>query len=88
MALPMDFEARMDQLRERNEALAQSLELTGAMQQANEREIERVAATVDKLAQKIEVLSDRTAQAMEAITRLSNIVEAHESRISDLEDEQ
>jgi methyl-accepting chemotaxis protein len=84
----MDFEARMDQLRERNEALAQSLELTGAMQQVNEREIERVAATVDQLAQKIEVLTDRTAQAMEAITRLSNIVEAHESRLSDLEDEQ
>lgn len=88
MPLPMDFEARMDQLRERNEALAQSLELTGAMQQVNEREIERVAATVDQLAQKIEVLTDRTAQAMEAITRLSNIVEAHESRLSDLEDEQ
>jgi methyl-accepting chemotaxis protein len=88
MPLPMDFEPRMDQLRERNEALAQSLELTGAMQQVNEREIERVAATVDQLAQKIEVLTDRTAQAMEAITRLSNIVEAHESRLSDLEDEQ
>ena len=88
MPLPMDFEARMDQLRERNEALAQSLELTGAMQQVNEREIERVAATVDQLAEKIEVLTDRTAQAMEAITRLSNIVEAHESRLSDLEDEQ
>lgn len=87
MPQPTDFEARMDQLRERNEALAQSLELTGAMQQVNEREIERVAATVDKLTQKIEVLSDRTAQAMEAITRLSNIVEAHEARISDLEDE-
>lgn len=87
MAQPMDFEAKMEQLRERNEALAQTLELTGSMQQVNEREIERVAATVDKLAEKVEVLTDRTVQAMEAITRLSNIVEAHESRLSDLEDE-
>ncbi len=59
MAQPMDFEAKMEQLRERNEALAQTLELTGSMQQVNEREIERVAATVDKLAEKVEVLTDR-----------------------------
>lgn len=88
MAQLFDLEAKMEQLRERSDALAQSLELSNAMQQANEREIERLAATVDKLAQKIDVLTDRTAQAMEAITRISNIVEAHESRVSDLEDEQ
>jgi chromosome segregation ATPase len=88
MAQIFDLEARLEQLKERSDALAQSLELSNAMQQANEREIERLAATVDKLAQKIDVLTDRTAQAMEAITRISNIVEAHESRVSDLEDEQ
>lgn len=90
----MDFEARLDRLTERHEALAQTVEITIAMQQANERAIATLVATVDKLAAKIDKLDDvtnaltaRTIQAMDAITRLSRIAEAHEQRLFDLEDQ-
>jgi hypothetical protein len=89
----MDFEARLDRLTERHEALAQTVEITVAMQQTNEKQIAALVATVDRLAGKmdvltgkVDILTERTIQAMDAITRLGRIAEAHESRLSDLED--
>ena len=66
---------------ERINAIAMHLEIVAGMQVENEKAI----ASNEKA---IATLTERTIQAMDAITRLANIVGAHEERLSGLEGEQ
>ena len=70
----MDIDQRLDKLTERHEALTQSVELIARMQQKNE-----------EAHQKNEVL---LAHVMESIGSLARIAQAHERRITGLEDRQ
>lgn len=64
---------------ERIDAIAVQLEVVAGMQSANARAI---AANEKAIA----ILTERTIQAMDAISRLAPITDAHEDRISELED--
>lgn len=57
------------------EALTQTVELLARMHMDHEREYHERSLRTD----------ERLAQLMEAMTRLTNIVEAHEQRLDDLE---
>jgi hypothetical protein len=72
----MDIDVRLDRLTERHEALTLTVELTAAMQQENEKQI-------GKIAEKLDIPTDRTIQAMDAINSLVRIAESH---ISDMEE--
>ena len=63
---------------ERIDAIAMHLEVVAGMQIANEKAI---AANERAIA----ILTERTIQAMDAITRLARIADAHEDRITELE---
>jgi hypothetical protein len=60
------------------EALTQAVELLARMHVDHEREYHQRSVRTD----------ERLAQMMEAITRLTNIDEAHEDRLDSLEGEQ
>jgi hypothetical protein len=59
---------------ERIDAIAMHLEIVAGMQVDNEKAI---AANTKAIA----TLTERTIQAMDAITRLANIADAHEERL-------
>jgi hypothetical protein len=64
---------------QRIDAIAMHLEVVAGMQIANEK----VIAANEKA---IATLTERTIQAMDAISRLARIADSHENRPSDLED--
>jgi hypothetical protein len=66
---------------ERIDAIAMRLEIVAGMRIDNEKAI---AANAKAIA----TLTDRTIQAMDAITRLANIAAAHDERLERLEDQQ
>ena len=43
---------------------------------------------MDVLAQRMDLLTQRTVQAMDAINRLARIADSHEQRLDDLENQQ
>jgi uncharacterized membrane protein YccC len=65
------IEQTMTRIAERQEALAQTVEIIAGMQRVNE---ERFARS-----------DERLAQLMDTMNRLANIVVAHEQRLDDLE---
>jgi hypothetical protein len=69
-------------LEERLEALAQTVELLARMQVDNERLLREHQAECRERSTRTD---QRLAQLMEAITRLTNIDEAHEERLDDIE---
>ncbi len=69
----MTFEERIDRLTERHEALAMSVELMNG-------HIQSLFSAIDKLVE----ASNRDAENIRALAR---IAEAHERRITDIEDE-
>ena len=74
----MNFEERMELLRERHEALAQSVELTAHTVHELSSKMEQNDATIKQILQAI-------AQDAENIRALARIAEAHEHRIDRIE---
>jgi hypothetical protein len=72
----MNFEEGLEKLKERHEALTQTVEIIAAMQKDNERRAAASAAEFDR----------RMGQVLEAITQLSHIAESHDHRLDNLED--
>ncbi len=64
------------------------LEYISTLQQSHDEQIGRLDEQIGKLAAHMDVLTERTTQAMEAINRLARIADIHEDRISGLEDQQ
>ena len=64
---------------ERLDRLTGDLEFVATLQRTNEEHI-------GKLIQQGDVLTQRTIQTMDAISRLTRIVGSHEQRIEDMED--
>jgi predicted nuclease with TOPRIM domain len=84
----MTIDERLDRLMERHAALTQTVELLAAAQLKAD---ERMALLEDHLAhvdERLVVLADRTAQLMDTMNRLGNIVNSHEERIEPLEEGQ
>jgi hypothetical protein len=73
---------------ERIDAIAMHLEIVAGMQIENEKAIAANESAIARLTAKVDTLTERTIQAMDAITRMANIVGAHEERLSGLEGEQ
>lgn len=73
---------------ERIDAIAMHLEIVAGMQIENEKAIAANEGAIAKLTAKVDTLTERTIQAMDAINRLANIAGSHEDRISRLEDEE
>lgn len=67
---------------ERIDAIAMHLEIVAGMQVENEKAIAANENAIAKLTAKVDTLTDRTIQAMDAINRLANIAGSHEERIS------
>ena len=70
-ANPPNIDQRLDRLTERHEALTQTVELIAAAQMKND--------------ERMGLLTGRTAQLMDTMNRLANIVIAHEQRLEHLE---
>jgi len=81
----MTIEERLDKLTERHEALARSIELLVASQRDNERLMQERAIDYE---QRFAQNQQRLAQLMETMTHIKNIVEAHEQRLDDFEENQ
>jgi len=75
----MNIDERLERLTARHEALTQTVELIGHLQQNNE-----------EAHRKNEILLEKNqiliAEIMESVNSLARIAHAHERRISDLED--
>jgi flagellar biosynthesis regulator FlaF len=69
----------------RLEALAQAVELMAGMQAETERHTQALTQSVELIAAAQTKNDERMGQLMETMTRLGNIVIAHEQRIEDLE---
>jgi hypothetical protein len=81
----MTIEEKLDRLTERTEAIARSLELLVGMH----RDLEKQTAEGFAKASATQAKNDeRMGQLMETMTRLGNIVIAHEERIERIEDRQ
>ena len=72
----MNFEESLERLKERHEALTQTVEIIAAMQKENDRRFAESAAERDK----------RMGQVLEFITQLGHIAESHDHRLDNLED--
>src|SRR5271165_1374355 len=70
----MTIDERLERLTERHEALTQTVELVGHLQQKNEEALAKNEALM--------------ARVIESIDRLARIAQAHEQRISDIEGRQ
>ena len=79
----MDFEERLERLRERHEALTQTVELMIHLHQEDHLKHEAALTKHDEALAKNQVLM---AQVLESIDSLARIAHAHERRISNLED--
>jgi primosomal protein N'' len=71
----MNFDERLERLTERLDALAQSLELTAAMQRDNENANLKMFQTI----------GNNFEICLDSIKRLENIATAHEQRLDDLD---
>ncbi|HXM44969.1 MAG TPA: hypothetical protein VN924_27270 [Bryobacteraceae bacterium] len=78
----MTFEERMERLAERHEALAQSLELIAAMQQAEEKRAAERDAKTDRRISRILDVVEKMAEGIDKPTAISH---DHEQRIERLE---
>jgi hypothetical protein len=67
----MNFEESLEKLKERHEALTQTVEIIAGMQKDNERRF----AETDR----------RIGQVLEAITQLGHIAASHDHRLDNLE---
>jgi DNA-binding ferritin-like protein len=63
----------------------QTLDYVATLQRSHDEQIGKLVKKTDFLAERMTVLTDRTIQAMEAITRLARIADIHEDRIDVLE---
>src|SRR5215469_12742322 len=79
---------------ERLERLTHTVEFVATLQRTNEEHIGKLieqgdlsTRRVDKLATRMDELTERTIQTMDAINRLARIVESHEQRIEDIENQ-
>lgn len=70
----MNFEESLERLRERHEALTQTVEIIAAMQKDSERRAAESAAEFDR----------RMGQVLEAIST-GHIAESHDHRLDNLE---
>ena len=75
----MTFDERLDQISQKHQALAETVQIIASMQLENE-----------KAHRKNEVLLEKNqvliAEIMESVNSLARIAHAHEHRITDLED--
>jgi ABC-type transporter Mla subunit MlaD len=76
----MTSEERMDRLDE-------ELKFVAALQRTNEEDIAKLIEQNSLLSMSMNTLAERSAQMIEAISRLARIADIHEQRIEDLEDQ-
>jgi hypothetical protein len=76
----MSFEESLEKLKQRHEALTQSVELLVA-------ENRRVSEENRQMAEENKKRDRRLAELMDAVTRLVHVAEIHEQRIERLEDD-
>lgn len=62
------------------------LEFIATLQQTHDEQIGKLIEQSDRQSARLDVLTERTIQAMDAINRLARIAESHDQRIEDLED--
>jgi hypothetical protein len=74
----MTFEESMDRLKDRHEALTQSVELLFHAQDRHDKQLDRL----EQMQAKNETIM---AQLMETVGSLARIAQAHENRISGLD---
>jgi hypothetical protein len=76
-------------LRERHEALAQTVEVTAGMQRENERLFrennQSVREHLDQIGQNFDQVGRNFEMILDALKRLENIAMAHERRLDDIE---
>jgi dephospho-CoA kinase len=84
-ASPPNIDQRLDRLTERHEALTQTVELIAAAQMKNDERMAQLAAAQMKNDEHMGQLTERTAQLMDTMNRLANIVIAHEEPLERLE---
>lgn len=79
----MTVDERLERLTERHEALTQTVDMIAGMHRENERLMEEGFRKNEEAQQANQVL---IRQVVERIDSLARIAQAHEHRISDLED--
>jgi hypothetical protein len=62
------------------------LDFIATLQRTHDEQIGKLVEQNALVSERMEVLTERTIQAMDAINRLARIAESHERRIEDLED--
>ena len=62
------------------------LDFIATLQRTHDEQIGKLVEQNALVSERMEVLTERTIQAMDAINRLAGIAESHERRIEDLED--
>jgi hypothetical protein len=79
---------------ERIEALTQSVELLASLHKDGEKRMDRLASVVERMAISVERLNKSHVELEEIVTHVANgaarllqVAEAHEHRISNLEDQ-
>ncbi len=79
----MNFEEGLEKLKERHEALTQTVEIIAAMQKDNERRAAEGSAEFNRRSAEFD---RRMGQVLEAITQLGHIAESRDHRLDHLED--
>ncbi len=79
---------------ERLERLTETVEFVATLQRTNEEHIgklieqgQALTERMDRFSGRMDLLTERTIQAMDAVNRLARIVEIHDARLDDLEDQ-
>ena len=78
----MNFEESLERLKERHEALTQTVEIIAAMQKENDR---RFAESNAEFNRRSAEWDRRMGQVLETITQLGHIAESHDHRLDNLE---
>ena len=78
----MNFDESLEKLKERHEALTQTVEIIAAMQKDSER---RAAESAVEFNRRSAEFDRRMGQVLEAITQLGHIAESHDHRLDNLE---
>jgi hypothetical protein len=76
------FDESLEKLKERHEALTQTVEIIAGMQKDNERRAAERSAEIDR---RFLETDRRMGQVLEAITQLGHIAESHDHRLDNLE---
>ena len=78
----MNFEESMERLKERHEALSQSVEMLLASQRQTERLMAEQAARTDR---QIAETGHQIRELLQFINQLAHVAESHERRLDDLD---